>query len=215
MAISSSESVDILRRLGKLESENSRLKRLVVLAALAGIVLAALLLGTRIRPSLASQPQSDLQTIQAYGFILRDSAGRTRAHLFFSDANGSPMLSFNDPDGRPRLILGADDHNTCILAYSPNGGSFVSTSTASSDGAIVEASASERGTPEGSASLSAFKHVTQLEAEDAKGFKTIIGNASIAHIRTRNPQLTNAASVVMYDRNGHIVWKAPPVQQHK
>jgi hypothetical protein len=200
-----------MRRLEKLECENCRLRRLVVLAGLAGIVPAtAFLAGTYVRPSLAAQTQSDLQTIQAYEFILRDSAGRTRAHLFFSDVNGSPMLSFNDQDGRPRLILGADDRSTSIQAYSPNGGSFVATSTASSDGAIVEASSSERGTPEGSASMSAFKDVTQMEAEDANGFKTIIGNAAIADITTKHPQYTNGASLVMYERNGHIVWKAPP-----
>jgi hypothetical protein len=204
------EAIAIAARLAKLEDENRRLKCLVAATALLSFLSATLLVGTLIRPGLAQEDRPRLEMVRAYDYFLQDSAGRVRARLSFSDASGSPMLTFNDADGKPRLIISAEGQSTSILAYSPNGARFQTMSTAGLDGAIVEASGVQRGAPEGKASLFAFNQATQMRVEDAKGFRTIVGNASIEGITGREPERTSAASVVMYKKGGHVVWQAPP-----
>ncbi len=104
----------------------------------------------------------------------------------------------------------ADDLTTSVVAYSPDGGRFETTMTANASAAIIQAGGSERGTPKGNAGLFAFKHATQLKAEDAGGFRTIVGNAAIEDGATAKPHYTTAASVVMYDSNGRVIWQAVP-----
>ena len=204
------DAVDITVRLTRLEDEHRRLKRLVAATALLSLVSVAFISGAHIRPGFAQEHKPDLETVQAYEYVLRDSAGRMRAHLFFSDASGSPTLAFYDADGRSRLIMSADQSATSILAYSPDGGRFVAQSDARLGGATVQASTVEKGAPAGTASLFAFKQATQISVEDSRGFRTIVGNTAIEGNPGQKPERTSAASVVMYQKGGHIVWQAPP-----
>ncbi len=209
------DAIAIAARLAKLEAENRLLKRLAAATALLSFVSAALVGGTLIRPGIAQEGKPGLETIQAYECVLRDSAGRMRVHLFFSDASGSPMLTLNDADGRPRLIVSADPKLTSISAYSPDGGRFQADLSAGLDGAIVRASRMERGAPEGTASLFAFKGLTNMTVEDAEGFRTTVGNASLPGATPQEAVRTSAASVVMYRKGGHVVWQVPPGKSNK
>lgn len=212
MRMPSVSQLTVAARLASLEDENRRLRRLVVAIALLSLASAIFLAGTFVRPGLAQEGRRDLETIQAYEFVLRDSAGRVRAHLFFSDTDGSPMLSFSDAAGRPRLIISADKESTSISTYSPDGGRFQTMSSAGLEGAMVEASRVDRGEFKGTASLSAFKQATgaEMTVEDAEGFRTVVGNAGIPGSTGQKTERTTAASVTMYRKGGHIIWQAPP-----
>jgi len=210
MSMPDVELVPVAARLAKLENENRRLKRIVAATAMLSLVSILIGVGTLIRPGIAQENSGGLETIQASGWGLRDSQGRVRAQLFFSDAKGSPMLAFNDAEGRSRLIISADEQSTSIVAYSPNGGRFQSESVASLDGAMVESSRMQKGAPEARASLSAFKEFTSMTAEDERGFRIIVGNASIQEKPGQEIEQTSAASVVMYRKGGHVIWQAPP-----
>lgn len=210
MALSNPESIEIMQRLGNLESENRRLKRLAVVALALSTIPILVLLNIHPRLSFAEQRQAALRTITAYQYILRDSAGRTRAELGFSDIHGSPMLAFFGPSGRVRLQLFADSMGTNILTYSPGGGAFQAKMASSGDAAIIQASHLQKGAPKGTASLFSFKRTAQLVAEGPNGLRTIVGNANIENPKTRKIQHTNAASIVMLNKKGQVIWKAAP-----
>ncbi len=204
------EPDEISQRLWKLESDNQRLKRLAVVGAILSVIPTFLLLSINARSSLAQEPQSGLRTITAYQYILRDSAGRMRAELGFSDIHGSPMLAFFGPGGRVRCQIWADGTTTSIMTYSPDGGSFQTKLAATGDGAIIQAGSFSRGTPQGNASLFAFKHSTQLVAEGADRLRTIVGKASFVNPKTGKVDHTSTASVVMLNGRGHLIWEAAP-----
>lgn len=69
---------------------------LVLLCATTGVIAAALLM-TALRPSLQ-------KTVEAQGFVLRDSAGRVRAELSV-DAAGNASLFFLDSLGRKKVVI--------------------------------------------------------------------------------------------------------------
>jgi len=119
MPISDADLTTVAARLAKPEGENQQLSRLVAAAVLLGLASTCLSL---IHPAVAQESKSDLHTLD--DFALRDAAGRVRAQLAFSDADGSPMFSLLDAEGRSRLLIWADAQSTSIVGYSPNGGRF-------------------------------------------------------------------------------------------
>jgi len=205
-------AVDLTARLERLEKENRKLKRVVWAGAILSLVSAIALIETVIRPAFAQN--TSLKTIQAYSYELLDPQGRVRASLGFTGRPTlSPWLTFNDPDGKTRLIIIADELGTSITAYSPDGGQFKSSLSAISGGAAVTASKEEGGRLEGSASISAYEESgSQMTVEDANGFTTAIGPFNIGAAKRQRSKWTNAASIVMFKRpaNGQVIWQAPP-----
>lgn len=199
---------NVVVRLTILENENRRLRRLITGLALLTIGSVVYALMESSRPGIAQASQSSLQTIQAYEYILSDSAGKTRAHLFFSDATGSPSLTFYDSVGRTRLSIWADDESTSVVAYSPNGGRFQTNMGASKSSATVQATKLEKGANEQAAYLFTSNDATQLTAYDKNGFRTIVGNAAVGSSAQGKTQWTNAASLVMYQKDGHVLWQS-------
>lgn len=72
------------------------IRLLLFLCCLVGIIAASLMV-TALRPSFQ-------RTVEARGFILRDSAGRVRAELSV-DAAGNAALFFVDSLGRKKAVL--------------------------------------------------------------------------------------------------------------
>ena len=89
----------VARRLDRVERENRLLKRAAVVAL--AVISAAVLMGqaTESKPTTA---------LEAERFVLKDSAGKTRAVWGPSQAGGY-SLGFFDAAGRGRLVLGVDD----------------------------------------------------------------------------------------------------------
>ena len=50
---------------------------------------------------------------------------------------------------------------------------------------------------------------TNLELHDRQGFIAIIGNAALATPRTGETRKTSAASVILFDKDEKVLWKAP------
>jgi hypothetical protein len=44
---------------------------------------------------------------------------------------------------------------------------------------------------------------------DEQGFEATLGRSSLVTPRTGETQLTSAASLVMFDKNKNVIWKAP------
>lgn len=211
MSIPVDDSVAISARVAKLERENSRLKRLVVGLAMLSSVSALVGAGSFVRRGSAQETGPRLEGVQAYEFTLRDAAGRTRAQLHFGGRpTPSPELVFFDETGRTRLSIMADEMGTSIVTYSADGGRYRTMSTADVNGADISSYVVEKGAPKGTVGLFASPGLTQMTVWDAEGFRTTVGNAPLPGATPQKPEVTSAASVVMYGKGGTVLWQAPP-----
>ncbi|MBI1955436.1 MAG: hypothetical protein HYS38_03485 [Acidobacteria bacterium] len=57
--------------------------------------------------------------------------------------------------------------------------------------------------------VSAAPEGPTVELKDSGGFKTTIGTADLETIQTGETHKTSAASVVLFDKDGKVIWKAP------
>jgi hypothetical protein len=47
-----------------------------------------------------------------------------------------------------------------------------------------------------------------IELEDEQGFQTIIGRTDLEAVKTGESRKTSAASMVIIDKEGKVIWKA-------
>jgi len=99
----SEELSNILARLGSVERENRRLKRMVLgVLVLVGAVL------------LMGQARPTYRIAEAERFALKDATGRTRARLEM-DGEDRPTLALLDASGFPLVSLAAGETPTLVL----------------------------------------------------------------------------------------------------
>ncbi len=121
------------------------------------------------------------RTVEANEFILKDADGRQRAKLSIGIAG--PALTLDDENGRMRAWVGA----------TPFGG-FVSLSSGNQNARII---------------LSSAKGRASLIVTDEDGFETTIGTTDLVTTATGETHKTSAASVVLFDKDKKVLWKAP------
>jgi hypothetical protein len=146
------------------------------------------------------------KNIEAESFILKDSAGRSRADLSMGgtgpsfrllDQNGSALVtvSLNDAaPGGPFVLLSDPQHRAGLsMSVLQGGGSQLSLT--GEDGA---AHAHIGVTPDG----------TNIELSDREGFSASIGNGTQA---TKGGQVkkTSAASIALFDKDRKVLWSHP------
>lgn len=188
----------LARRLERVERENRRLRRGAV--AVVGVIVAAILMG---------QGGSKGRIIEAEGFHLMDAAGARRGGLFTSpdgavglalygkdgkalamlavEADTSPSLWFTDKDGntRVRLGIGSKENNAPFNLGAPGG----------------KASVALFAKPDGTASLNLF----DKEGKE----RATLGHTALEMLRTGAVEQTAASSLVLFDKEGKVLWKAP------
>jgi hypothetical protein len=182
-------------RLLKLEKENRWFKR--------GGVAALLLVGTL----LAMGQTSVNRTIEAQSFVLKDDTGRMRAalamvqgvpQLSFYDAGekfrmalelskDGPMLDFRDANGRPRVTMVAIDNGPADLSFMEGVGS---------NGNLA-------------VDLQSWGEDSHLTLTDRDGFATSLGTSRLQSSRTGETQISSAASIVLFDKQQKVIWRAP------
>jgi hypothetical protein len=184
---------DLQERLVKLEQQNRQFKQFGV----AALVLPALLL------LLGQAPLK--KTVEANEFILRDDGGTIRAKLFVTaknttnlsipgygesvpvTSNPKPMLALYDEKGQPSGMLD-DDSVTFVKSHVSLGSGILSIGDQTS-GVVV-----------GRYSVGLF---------DEQGFEAALGRRALVTPGNGETQLTSAASIVMFDKNKNVIWKAP------
>jgi hypothetical protein len=60
-----------------------------------------------------------------------------------------------------------------------------------------------------SASLRASKDGPSLEIEDSQGYKATVGSTGLVTPRTGETHNTSAATVLLFDKQKNVIWKAP------
>ncbi|HWO33230.1 MAG TPA: hypothetical protein VNO32_30900 [Candidatus Acidoferrum sp.] len=185
------ELQDILKRVGRLEAQNRRLKW-------GGISLLAVLSAFVLMGQAAPTPR----VIEAQRFVLKDAKGNIRAwwgllgqgsELTLGTLNKQPKMSlkvsddasdlhfFGNQNSGMNLGLDSGDPSVSMLASVSNGGSGITVSAAK----------------------------PSLVLKDGNGLSVILGASQLKGSPGAEVKQTSAASVVLLDKSGKIIWKAP------
>jgi hypothetical protein len=185
---------DIRARLLRLERQNRRLKQLGTAML---IVFASL--------SVMGQAPSR-KVIEANEFILRDESGNVRARLSMN-ATLNPEMILLDEKGKIKLKLEGG------IGQAADIGGFVS---------VFDGLGQERGMLSadtyagGVLSLSEVKGSSftllkpgEVTVSDTQGFKAAMGTQELVTPRTGEEHKTSAASLILFDKDKNVLWKAP------
>jgi hypothetical protein len=214
----------INQRLERLEKQNRHLKTLGVILIL--VVMAVTL--TR-----ASDPRTSGRSlgsvsdeVKAHKFVLVDPKGQERAILFagaqgpqlvMSSASGKELLRLAGFDAIGPSLLFYDSHRKLRvrLATDPNGPHLdmldarekpvVSLFSLKNVSSLTLWSRKQGNT----AVLQTFDEGSYLELEDQNKFKSTLGTTGVESMGTGEREETSAASLVMVDKDGKLIWRAP------
>jgi hypothetical protein len=206
--------VVILARLDYLENRIRRLKA----AALTIMILAASVFIMAARRNAAGQ--GAVTTVEAAKFVLRDSEGRMRASLEvehsgpsldFYDIRGRVIASLRERAGGSNLALFGQDVTFTMGTMPDSRVTIVSHSddVRSSGRATLSLGDPIRDGEWNYALLSADGQGTTLRIQDRKHYATTIGASSLVVPLTGENHVTSAASIVLYGKNGNVLWQAP------
>lgn len=192
-------SVPVLtERVEKLERQNRRVKQ----AGAAVLILAAALV-------LMGQAPAT-RTVEASEFVLKDAEGKVlgRFGAFF----GEPGLHLYDSNGKPRATLQVFNDQAGLSLFNSNL-QIGARLQVFNDGAHL---AMGNSNSQMEARLRMFNDGAGLvndgaglELSDREGFRTTIGNTELVTPRTGETHQTSAASVVLFDKDKNVLWKAP------
>jgi hypothetical protein len=190
---------ELQERIVKLEQQNRRFKQLGV----GMLAIAALI--------LVMGPTPSKKIIDANEFVLRDDAGNTRARLFMTREtattakellgidNSTPVtippeatLAMYDNAGNIRVMLNGND-----IAFENAQGHL--------GGELGNGTLALAGENNSFAMLSPYN----LNLQDQDGFLATLGVTNIVTPRTGETHRTSAASLVLFDKNKSVIWKAP------
>lgn len=184
---------DLQERLAALEKQNRRFKQFAA-AGLAGITLLL---------TIGQAPAK--KTIEANEFVLRDDGGNIRARLFVTAKSTSTM---NIPGIDKPLPVTLNPKGTLAL-YDEKGQvsemldddsiSFLKSHISLGSGALSI----------GDQNIGVVVSPYSVNLFDEQGFEATLGRRALVTPRTGETQMRSAASLVMFDKNKNVIWKAP------
>lgn len=187
---------DLQERVVKLERQNRRFKRL---GATALIVPALLLL-------LGQAPSK--KTVEANEFVLRDAGGNVRIKLSMENhgGGGTPRMVFLDAKGAANLELEGSVPGIfgSTVGIDDEQGRRVSTWFANEVGGALWVS-----DPNLKSSASVSLTPGNVGVTDEAGFEASLGTQDLVTPSTGETYKTSAASLILFDKNKHVIWKAP------
>ena len=187
----------VVGRLEKLEKQNRRLKQV---GAVALVLAVALLLMGQVWQTQAVNAQAPAtRTVEANEFVLKDANGKVRGR--WSMTALGPAFALLDGKGRRRAEL-------YVLADVPRLTLFDGNEKRRAVLGLV-ADSPRLALFDGNGNLQAELDRTSLELSDEEGFKTTIGSTNLVTPRTGETHTTSAASVVLFDKDKNVLWKAP------
>lgn len=130
-------------------------------------------------------PSSVAKLVEAERFLVRDTAGNPRATLGLLP-DGSPSLNLIDKDGNIRMAVGMKPEG------SPSLNLYDKTQTNRAVLATL---------PDGSPALVLFNKAGETQA--------LLGSNFPMKMHTEDIMTRPASSLVLFDKDGKVVWKAP------
>lgn len=206
--------MDVIARLDKLERENHRMKKIGIVAA---VVVSTFIIG--------GQAKSN-KIVEANEFRLVDGSGKVRADLTMMPVSG-PELSFYDDHGtvvayisttpdpglylggpgtKERAVIRAGTSDTKFptqpILYLGGPGSSVQLAGGTSNSIRIFGSA-------GTFTVTNDEDGPSITVIDKEGYSTEVGKTAFVQPKTGKREQTPAASLVLLDRDGKVLWSAP------
>jgi len=209
----------LLSRVGRLETENRRLKR-GALAFIVAIASIGLMAQTKQTPSTSQKPKARAPaapaappapgpvvatTVEAQSFVLKDANGKVRAELNLMGS--APSLKFRDENGSALVTLSLNSEapaGPLLLLSDPQHHASVALSVLENAGPQLSL-AGER--PDIQLRMGVSPDGTSLELSDKDGFATSIGNGVLA--KNGQAKKTSAASIVLFGKDRRVLWSQP------
>ena len=185
------ELQDIVKRVDRLEAQNRRLKW-------GGISLLAVFSAFILMGQAAPTPR----VIEAQRFVLKDAKGNIRSwwgllgqgsEITLGTANKQPKMSLKVSDDASDLHFFGNQNSGMNLGLDSGDPSVSMLASASNGGSGITVSAAE----------------PSLVLKDGNGLSAILGAAQLKGSPEAEVKQTSAASVVLLDKSGKIIWKAP------
>jgi len=182
----------LCERLERFEGQNRRLKRCGL-----GVLLLAGAIGVMGQAGLVDAEGQARATLGMDGRVpqlcLYDTRGRTRVSLQV-DSVGQPALIFHDEAGNETVtFVGMEDGPGLWL----------------SPGASRSLSLQDMLKQKGGIGLYLGKEGPAIQIEDVNGFSTVAGKFSLITPKTGETRHTSAASLLLFDKEGKVLWSAP------
>jgi hypothetical protein len=191
------DTQDLIARVDKLERQTRRLKVMTMAFALG--IGATMLMGQA----------GPVRTLEATAFILKDDTGMVRAKLFMDPVGNGPSLSLYDSNGARRVLIfqgSKSDAEGLILYNYPPAQIGDAQVLVTPDGASLNLLSARHG----AVSLATNSLAGPgLEIVDGKGFTAEIGVGELDVPATGEKRTTSAASIILHDKNGKVIWSAP------
>lgn len=184
MNIQSDDIRELQGRLTLLEKHNRRCKRI---GAAALIVVTSLFV-------MAQAPAK--KTVEANEFILRDSRGNVRVRL--SVDVDTPEIAFFDERGAQELTLGSSKLGGLITIFDQKGLP-----------SMMLMSKLLMFTGELGKNSTAYLGPGRLRISDDAGYAATLGTEDLVKPKTGETNKTSAASLVLLDKEGNVIWRAP------
>jgi hypothetical protein len=191
MTNDTAELQDILKRVNKLEGQNRRLKW-------GGISFLAVLSTFVLMGQAAPTPR----VIEAQRFVLKDAKGNIRAwwgllgqgsEITLGTTNKQPKMSLKVSDDSSDLHFFGNQNSGMSLGLDSGDPSVSMLASASNGGSGITVSAAE----------------PSVVLKDRNGLSAILGAAQLKGPPGTEVKQTSTASVVLLDKSGKIIWKAP------
>ncbi len=186
----------LVKRLEKVERQNRRLKQAGVMALIAvGVIL------------LMGQATPKNRTVEAQAFILRDAEGVVRAELKMTPGGSSLLLKSSK--GSSAIDLGVIDGMPTFFMFDRENAPPVVTLMANrslNNRAILELNGLQGNS---GVLLVVEQGRSGLQLTDAEGFGSALGRGEINLPITGESSKTSAASLVMFGKDGRVIWRAP------
>jgi hypothetical protein len=195
--------VDLQHRLAKVETQNRRLKQLGV----AALIILTLFLVMGQAPTK--------KAVEANEFVLKDDTGKVRIRLCMQDPDFSggaafPKMVFLDTKGNTSL-----EFDGSIPGLSREGADLGGTVQISDvqghrvSALLADDSGGHFWVAKWKEDAAAWVNPGSVEAGDDNGFLAAVGVEDLVAPTPGQTHKTSAASVVLFDKNKNVIWKAP------
>jgi hypothetical protein len=134
---------------------------------------------------------------------LFDGAGKVRAKLDVT--GGIPALALVGDAGAAKMILGVEGEHPALLLADTAGKvrAKLHVTEGGPELLLYDADGNMR------AFLSATSAGPTLDINDGEGFRTVIGSMDLVTTATGEQHHRSAASVLIFDKKGKVIWSAP------
>lgn len=137
-------------------------------------------------------------TVEAQKFVVKDATGMVRAELV-GEANGPTSLHFYDQDGKRPVVMEWNPEDAAGF-YLQSGTATVSLTTDGWPALYLGLESGKTG------ALLAHRNLTLYEDHETRA---VLGQTEIEGALTGTLDKRSASSLVLFDRDGKVIWHVP------